>query len=259
MKITFCGVGEAFDERLANTSLLVTVDGTGGRRTALLDCGFTAAHAFWSLAPDPMGLETVWVSHAHGDHFFGLPLLLLRYAEAGRKYPLTVIGPKSIGEAVTQAMDLAYPGFRAKLGYEVRFFETEPGRTVVSAGMEWSFAPNGHSAPCLAVRLDSGSGSVFYSGDGKPTPETVELARGCDLAVHEAYRVEEEAAGHGNVRGCISFAREAGVPVLALVHMSRSDRSTRFEEIERIIGETTDVEVLFPEPGDMRVVGRSRR
>jgi ribonuclease Z len=171
MKITFCGVGEAFDEKLANTSLLVTVGEEAGRRTALLDCGFTAAHAFWSLAPDPGGLETVWVSHIHGDHFFGLPLLLLRYGEGGRNAPLTVIGPKGIGGAVTQAMDLAYPGFRSRLGYEVRFFEAEPGRTVESSGMRWSFAVNGHSAPCLAVRLDRGAGSLFTAAMGSRPPK----------------------------------------------------------------------------------------
>jgi hypothetical protein len=37
--------------------------------------------------------------------------------------------------------------------------------------------------------------------------------------------------------------------------MSRSDRATRLEEIERIIAETVDVEVVLPEPGDVRMVG----
>jgi ribonuclease Z len=253
MKITFCGVGEAFDERLANTSLLVTVqDGAGCARTALLDCGFTAAHAFWSLSADPLNLETVWISHFHGDHFFGLPLLLLRFGEEGRKSPLTVIGQSGVAETVTTALDLAYPGFRAKLGYEVRFQEASPGRRIESAGLHWSFADNGHSSPCLAVRVDHSAGSIFYSGDGKPTENTLILAMGCDLMVHEAYRVEEETPGHGTVRACVQFARNAGVPALALVHMQRTERATRIDEVERIMSETTDVEVFLPEPGEVR-------
>jgi ribonuclease Z len=255
MKITFCGVGEAFDENLANTSLLVTVEEAGGcPRNSLLDCGFTAAHSFWSSCADPLSLETVWISHFHGDHFFGLPLLLLRFWEEGRRAPLTVIGQSGVAEKVSAALDLAYPGFRSRLEYGVRFLEASPGRKIESAGLHWSFAHNGHSQPCLAVRVDHPDGRIFYSGDGKPTEDTLILAMGSDLVVHEAYRVEGDTSGHGNVPGCVHFARNAGVPALALVHMQRLDRATRYEEVERIIAETADVEVFLPEPGDVRKV-----
>ena len=42
MQVQFIGVGEAFDERYANTSVLVTVPGPDGPTHVLLDCGFSA-------------------------------------------------------------------------------------------------------------------------------------------------------------------------------------------------------------------------
>lgn len=79
MQVQFIGVGEAFDERYANTSVLVTVPGPDGPTHVLLDCGFTAAAAYYRHANVGATLDAVWVSHFHGDHFLGLPLLLLRF------------------------------------------------------------------------------------------------------------------------------------------------------------------------------------
>ena len=90
---------------------------------------------------------------------------------------------------------------------------------------------------------------MFYSGDGESTDETLALARGCDLVIHEAFRLDENAAGHGRVRACISFARDAGVPLLALVHMQRDERRTRLGGILRTLEEAAGIRALLPEPG----------
>ncbi|MDD4733003.1 MAG: ribonuclease Z, partial [Desulfovibrio sp.] len=60
MRMIFSGVGEAFDETLPNTSILL--EGTDGE-SLLLDCGFTAASAFWSVASRPLDLGAVCLSH----------------------------------------------------------------------------------------------------------------------------------------------------------------------------------------------------
>ena len=54
MRVTFAGVGEAFDEKLPNTSLLVETDGGS---SVLLDCGFTASCVFWTMAEKPLELD----------------------------------------------------------------------------------------------------------------------------------------------------------------------------------------------------------
>jgi ribonuclease BN (tRNA processing enzyme) len=250
MQIIFVGVGEAFDETLGNTSLLVSLETAEVKRQVLLDCGFTAAHAFWRHSPDPLELDAVWVSHFHGDHFFGLPLLLLRFWEHGRERPLIIIGQTPLEEKVTDALDLAYPRFRSKLGFEVQFIEVSPERHLDLLDLHCSFAENGHSSPCLALRLDHDQGSVFYSGDGGPTDASRSLGADCDLIVHEAFGIDELQAGHGSVDLCIDFALEQTARALALVHMNRDVRRTRASEVRQRLAGLTPLKAFLPEPGD---------
>ncbi len=250
MHVIFAGVGEAFDETLGNTSLLLLTDTEEVKRQVLLDCGFTAAHAFWRESPDPLELDAVWISHFHGDHFFGLPLLLLRFWEEGRKRPLFIIGQNGIKDKAIAALDLAYPHFRPKLGFEIEFLEVTPGKDLQLLELRWAFAENGHSSPCLALRLDHDRGSVFYSGDGGPTDATRTLAAECEVIVHEAFGLDELHAGHGSVNLCIDFALELEAKALALVHMNREVRRSRATEVRQRLAGLKPLHALLPEPGD---------
>jgi ribonuclease BN (tRNA processing enzyme) len=250
MKIRFLGVGEAFDERLGNTALLVRTDAKGDKRQILLDCGFTAAHAFWHYSPCPEELNAVWISHFHGDHFFGLPLIILRFWEEKRSAPLAIIGQEGVKEKVESAMELAYPGILSKLGYPLDFIEASPGKRLSILGLDWSFALSGHSSPCLSLRIERDGVSLFYSGDGNPTEGTLAVAKGCNMIVHEAFGIEENHPGHGTVQASIRFARNAGAKTLALVHINRHVRWNRHDDIRRYLSGQDDLEILLPADGD---------
>lgn len=224
MRCLFCGVGEAFDPHRANTSLYLT--GASGRGL-LLDCGFTAAAALFRHLPDPAalvsGLCAVSLSHFHGDHYLGLPWLLVRLREEGRTAPLLVLGQEGVEDRVRACLDLAYPSFRTRPGYALEFLEAAAGQAVDAAGFRLSFAAGDHSLPCLALRVEEPGGpALFYSGDGRPTAATRELARGAALAVQEAATLAPSRPDHGSVEEALALAREAGVKALALVHLSRS-------------------------------------
>lgn len=249
MDVFFVGVGEAFDEALPNTSLLVAAQGREGRRSLLLDCGFTAAHAYWRQAPDPAGLDGLIISHFHGDHSLGAPALVLRLWQEGRTRPLAVAGPPGVAERFAAVLDMAYPSLRGRLAFALEFTELRPGQAAEVAGVQVSCAEPEHSPPCLALRLDEPGAALFYSGDGRPTPATEALARGCSLAVHEAYGLEPDIPGHGTVAGSIAFARRAGVPRLALVHLSRLARHRRRAEVDAALA-AAGLDAFLPEPGD---------
>lgn len=250
MRIKFIGVGEAFDEDLSNTSIWVRGGGDAGRSSILLDCGFTAPPSFWKSCPDPDDLDAIWISHFHGDHFFGLPALLTRFQEMGRTKPLLIVGQQSVEMVVRQAVELAYPSILNKFTYDVRFLEVEPGKMGEAAGAAWQSAVNGHGQRCLAVRIESGGKSVFYSGDGQATDESFKIAKGADLVIHEAFRLDTDMAGHGAAKNCIDFARGAEARSLALVHIDRNERRTRRDDFLRLIGQVRDLNVMMPEPGD---------
>ena len=247
MRATFCGVGEAFDETLPNTSLLVET----GKTSLLMDCGFTAAVAFWKAARDPMALDGMTISHFHGDHYFGLPHLLVRFHAEGRTKPLTVFGGEGLAQRIAALVDLAYPNLLGKLPFSLQFEECRPGAEKTIGDLNLGFADNDHPEPCMAARVDGEGASVFYSGDGRATPASQALASGCDLIVHEAFCLDETRPGHGTARDAARFAAEAGAKRLALVHVARSERRNVRLATTAMSGKTDSLLVFLPEPGEI--------
>ena len=251
MKVTFLGVGEACDPVCNNTSILVEFGLGAKKHYILLDCGFTTPHCYFSFNFEADSLDSLWISHFHGDHFFGVPLLLLRLWEMGRTKSLQIIGQKGIREKIDSALDLAYPGFGDKLQFTLQYQIVEPSVTLQSAGATWSFAENIHSQNCLSVKIDNGDKTIFYSGDGCSTGQSSDLALGCDLIIHEAYRVVGHTPNHGNVKDVVSFARKAGAKNLAVVHVAYFERRQQAENIEREFEKSGDVHAFLPESGDI--------
>ncbi|WP_319470401.1 ribonuclease Z [uncultured Pseudodesulfovibrio sp.] len=246
MRITFAGVGEAFDEKLANTSILAESDST----SILLDCGFTAASAFWCAARNPLKLDALYISHFHGDHYFGIPALLVRSVEEQRTKPLTILGQPGVESRIKKLMELAYSNVMAKAKFDLYFLECTPGEEIHLGDFKLDFAMSDHSMPCLAIRLNNAEHSVFYSGDGRPTDATTRLAAGCDLIIHESFSLEKTVPGHGTVDSSVEFAKTAGAHTLAMVHVTRT---VRHEQEREILARTKNIDglkVLLPAQGD---------
>lgn len=250
MEITFLGVGEAFDENIPNTSMLVRTDIEGKSVTLLLDCGYSVPPRFWQLGLHPDTLDGIWISHFHADHGFGLPALLVRFWEEKRKKGLYLLGQKGIESFVLRCLDLAYPNFLPRLSFALQFQEIEPGEPVTAFDLTWSTALNDHPQRDLALRLETDRKSVFYSGDGRPTSETQALAEDVDLIIHEAFHLFEDIPGHGTIAGCLEMARACRAKRLALVHIQRNVRREKFEEIKELAKFVQECEVLVPEAGD---------
>lgn len=233
MQITFLGVGESCDEKYTNTSVLITDKET----QILLDCGFSVPHRYFLVSNDPNKPDGVWVSHFHGDHYFGLPLLILRLWDMKRTKPLTIIGQEGVDRVVRLALDAAYEGFEKKLSYKLEFKIVEPGNTLKFAGRSWKTAQTVHSQRNLGVLLDNDDKKIFYSGDGLPTKESIKLIRNCDLVIHESFRMNNEIPNHGSIKGCLEMAEQAKVKRMALVHLDRNFRNRQEEAIDKIISQ----------------------
>jgi ribonuclease BN (tRNA processing enzyme) len=167
-----------------------------------------------------------------------------------RSKPLVILGPRCAPEIVRQTLRLAYPSILEKLDYELRFVAVEPGDLVEEAGLVWRSALNRHSVKNLAVRIEKGAKSLFYSGDGLASDAAICLARNADLAIHEAFRLDREFPGHATFSSCIDFARKAKVRRLALVHVERNERRRRRDDIKQMFANVLDFEIFMPEPGD---------
>ena len=124
MILEFVGAGDAF--------------GSGGRLQAclsvrwaghhvLVDCGATSLVGLKRLGLEPAGVEAVLVSHLHGDHFGGLPFLILDQQFARRERPLIVGGPIGTAARLEQALEVLFPGSsRIQRRFRVDVVEQQP-------------------------------------------------------------------------------------------------------------------------------------
>ena len=244
MKLTFLGVGEACDPGHGNTSFqVVTAKGIH----LLCDCGFTIPHTYFATCTDAEELNLVWISHFHGDHFFGMPLLLLRLWEMGRRRPLTVCGQRGVGDCVMRAMELAFPGFVPQMSYAVNFIEIEPGEIREVAGLTMQTVETAHLQRNLGLLLDDGERKLYYSGDGQPTPGVTELIRQCDFAVHEAFMLTDELPYHGSITGCLQLLEKSGRCNVALVHLEHKFRREQAMVISGLL--QANPHLILPERG----------
>lgn len=72
----------------------------------LIDCGEGTQVELRRSKMKFSRINHIFISHLHGDHFFGLPGLVATFRLLGRKSPLHIYGPKGIKEAVTLLLKL---------------------------------------------------------------------------------------------------------------------------------------------------------
>jgi ribonuclease Z len=107
---------------------------------------------------------------------------------------------------------------------------------------------------------------VVLSGDTRPCMATASAAEGADLLVHEATFLESERdraieTGHSTAREAAIIAREAGVRLLALTHLSsrfmprdaRAEAEAEFDNVA-VPRDFDQVELPFRERGDARLI-----
>jgi ribonuclease BN (tRNA processing enzyme) len=198
LTVTFAGSGDAFGSG-GRYQACIHLRGPGGRDPVLLDCGATSLSALKRLGLDPGEIAAVFVSHLHGDHFGGLPFLILDGQFSRRMRPLTIAGPPGIARRLTDAMECLFPGSStAARRFGVEVVELDPGSTGTVSGISvraWAGEhPSG--APALLLRLDLAGKTIAYTGDTAWTDALVDAAAGADLLIAEAYCLDKNIPYH---------------------------------------------------------------
>ena len=87
-------------------------------RYFLIDCGEGVQQQMETLKVPMMRLDSIFISHIHGDHVFGLFGLLSTLGMKGRTAVMNIYGPANLGPIIK--FFLSYYG--DGLAYELRFF-----------------------------------------------------------------------------------------------------------------------------------------
>jgi ribonuclease BN (tRNA processing enzyme) len=219
VRLTFVGSGDAF---AGGGRFQACLHLDGGPEPLLLDCGASALIALKRLAIDPTSIGWVALSHLHGDHFAGLPWLILDGQFAKRTKPLVIAGPEGTRERVERTFEALYPGAPdAERPFETRFVE-------FAEGVPQDFGParitplrvshSGGTAP-HGLRVEYDGRVIAYSGDTEWTDALADLARGADLFICECNFFDTKAPGHLDYQTLVQHLPELDCERIVITHM----------------------------------------
>ena len=223
MDLTFecIGTGDAFGSGgRFNTCFLVS----SGETSLLIDCGATSPVALQQRSIAPPSLTHLLISHLHGDHFGGVPFLLLDAAyNRPRETRLRIAGPPGVERRVVDTLELLFPGTSGRVlpRVEPQFVELPARhRTEIDGVAVTPFAvvhPSG--APAYALRIEVGGRTITYSGDTEWTPSLIDAADGADLFICECFGWETDVPSHLSHRVLCEHASELRCKQMMLTHL----------------------------------------
>ncbi|WP_238123528.1 MULTISPECIES: MBL fold metallo-hydrolase [unclassified Xanthobacter] len=220
MRLTVVGCGDAF--------------GSGGRGNSCyhvesadlvltLDFGASAPVALNRLGLDPARIDMVVLSHLHGDHFGGLPMLLLDGQFVHRRSrPLTIVGPTGTRARLDLLMEAMFAGMgRNTWRFDWRVEEVAPGGTLALGPLTLTTAEVRHFAgpPATALRLGLYGRTLAFSGDTEWTEALLPIAHGADLFICESYMFDGAPVGHMAYTTIAAQRAALGARRILLTHM----------------------------------------
>lgn len=254
-QVIFLGVGGAMAQAPAdNHTAFLIRERTS---TVLLDSGPSIMRQLELAGVGVEELTHIYISHQHGDHSLGLPMVLLNRALFWPELALTVMAAPEVLHAARGIVELAYPDLMERMDTIVSFtpLDTNPSSSPLpcDATVTYRLAPGSHTVPTWAIRLDFSSGkSLVVSADTGLSESVARLATGATLLVHDSFDLTPPADGshfHSSAGQVGELANKAGVQTLALVH--RQDTSNQAAFSYRLLAaKHFGGEILVPQAGD---------
>jgi ribonuclease BN (tRNA processing enzyme) len=221
MELRVLGSGDAFGSGGRFNTCFHVAASTG---RFLIDCGASVLVAMRRFGIDPNRIETVFLTHLHGDHYGGLPFLILDAQLVSRRTaPLTVAGPPGLPARLTALMEAMFPGSSAvERKFALRLVELEAATPTQINGVEATGFPVSHpsGSPAFALRIACEGKVICYTGDTEWVDALTSAAREADLLIAEAYTAERRVRFHLDWATLQQRLPEIAAKSVLLTHMS---------------------------------------
>jgi ribonuclease BN (tRNA processing enzyme) len=234
--VQFVGSGDAFG---SGGRLQACISLRSDTSHAMLDCGPSALIGLRRLGLEPASIDAILISHLHGDHFGGIPFVVLDQQFARRERPLLLAGPPGLRERVMQAMEVLFPGSSAVARrFDVHTIELAERAPTSLGALTVTAYPVAHAsgAPSYGLRVVCDGKTIAYSGDTEWTESLVDLASDADLFICEAYVFERTVKYHLSYATLAQHRDRLTCRRLVITHMS-SDMLNRREEAHAELAE----------------------
>jgi ribonuclease BN (tRNA processing enzyme) len=222
MHLQFVGCGDAFGSGGRFNTCFHLV---GNNTNALIDCGATSLVAMNKLAIDRNAIETIFISHFHADHIFGLPFFILEANYVTKRtQPLTIVGPPGLKTRFPEVMECGFPGTKAmKLNFPLTLRELEIGKRNEVGYIRvtpFHVVHDDRAGPCLGLRFEVEGKVIAFSGDTEWTEALIDVGREADLFICEAYTRDKPITTHMALSLLERHLDQIRPKRLVLTHMS---------------------------------------
>ncbi|MCP4329380.1 MAG: MBL fold metallo-hydrolase [Alphaproteobacteria bacterium] len=213
------GCGDAFGNG-GRFQTCFMVSHAGGR--VLIDCGASSLIALKKHGIDPGEIDAVLLTHLHGDHFGGLPFLIIDAQFTRRERPLIVTGPPGTATRLDSLMEVMYPGStKVERRFDVDVRELDAEVAVEVCGVEVMPIEVAHACGCppYGLRVTCAGRTIAYSGDTGWTESLIPLGRDTDLFIIEASMYDKPVKHHLDYMTLKDQLPRVGAHRVMLTHM----------------------------------------
>jgi ribonuclease BN (tRNA processing enzyme) len=222
--ITFLGTGDAFASHgRFQSGYLIEAD----RYRILMEAGPTVLCAMKRMGVAPADIDVILISHLHGDHFGGLPFLVLEYLwESPRSKPLKIAGPPHLEERTWRLFNTMFPfssGDVERVKRNLEFVELKPAHKVRFGKIEVESmrVPHMKRDLCLALKIMIACKTIVFSGDTGWVDDLVSFTAGADLFLCECTYFENPLGVHLSYPLLESKRPNFDVKRMMLTHVGR--------------------------------------
>ena len=220
MRLQFIGCGDAFGSGgRYNTCFHVT----GHQVNFLIDCGASSLPALKRFGIVLEDIDLILITHFHGDHFGGLPFLLLDAQFTRRMRPLVIAGPEGIEMRLATLMEAMFENSsKRRRSFDLGIVALKPETTHSFGAMNVTPFPVVHGdsgGPFLAYRIETEGRIIAYTADTEWTEALIPLGREADLFISEAYFHDKPVKNHLNLKTLEAHLEEIGPKRLMITHM----------------------------------------
>ncbi len=235
MKLTVIGCGDAFGSGgRFNTCFMLA----HSNYQVLVDCGASSLLRMKQLGISPEAIDAVVITHFHGDHYGGIPFLVIsNRLEYQRTRPLYIYGPPGVKEKVENLQEALYPGTVGLLSeINVQIVEYASGFQEILPEMWVRGVPVTHAPPSNphGIQLQFGTKRFGFSGDSQWDERLIELADETDLFILECNNLKKDSPGHIGLETVMEKATLLHTKRLMLTHMGTEMLDLSTAPVERL-------------------------
>ena len=203
----------------------------------MLECGPSALAGLKRAGIPSDAPDALLISHLHGDHFGGVPFLLLEYLFSNpRSRPLVIAGPPTTAQRVWSLYGELYREAHCReIRFDIDWIVAEPGSSFRLAGFDVRAfeVPHTTDPVSLGYRIESPEGVVVFSGDSAWTDAFVEQTHGADLFLCECCSLRPETKLHTSYEDILANRARLGCKRLLLTHLGADVRAAASIDVER--------------------------